>query len=359
LGVFADKIYSNKTSLKYLMPFFSIIIYTISFSLFQILGDANKMSNLVFQKSNQKKNEVRNNKIETNIKFIKNFTQPNEKILILSGTHLQSIYHSNSNTSSIFNPGFIELFFKRDYERLIDMLLYNDGIKIFFEPTLFRTNDTKILRLISSCYQVKMDNGNMLLLEKINTSDHATKILPETSDEIIHENLDGNLETKFSYSNGNKGTISLGTNFSVEIILKPTSLKDPMLTKNATVFSMNTEELGLRILQKDTMQNQLIFALPKIGVLCNVLPNKWNYITFIVDGNNISTFSNGKPLGSAHFDRTFQNSDTPLYIGNQNANSNFYFGDIREIKISKNLVNTNTILSTWNQVDKKLNTPGY
>jgi hypothetical protein len=88
-----------------------------------------------------KKPEVPEN-IKANIAFIKKYTSPNEKVFIVT-PYLQGIYYNETKTISVFNPGYSELFFIKDVERLRKMV-NEKRIKIF---TNIKDVDPKFIRV--------------------------------------------------------------------------------------------------------------------------------------------------------------------------------------------------------------------
>jgi len=87
--------------------------------------------------------------IKSNIAFIKKYTKPGEKILIRLTDNYQGLYHNATQTISVFNPGFIELFFNSDIDRL-NKLLQSKQIKIF-----------ELIKLHYSTFIHVADNGEI------------------------------------------------------------------------------------------------------------------------------------------------------------------------------------------------------
>ena len=112
--------------------------------------------------------------VESNILFIKKHVDKNEKVLILSGN--QGVYHSETKTSSIFNVGVTDLFFRRDYLNLINLIL-SDNIKIFIDkktypliiyPELpkftFSSGKIKVVDLIENNYKLVDNNDDIFFM---------------------------------------------------------------------------------------------------------------------------------------------------------------------------------------------------
>jgi len=46
----------------------------------------------------------------------------------------------------------------------------------------------------------------------------------------------------------------------------------------------------------------------------------------------------------------YENMKDPFFIGNQSSNLGFFFGDIREIKIANNIIDTKEIETIWGKI---------
>ena len=68
-------------------------------------------------------------RIKADIAFIKQYSKPEEKIFIVD-VSCQGILYNETQTISIFNPGYVELFFIKDVERLLK-IIHEKQIKIF------------------------------------------------------------------------------------------------------------------------------------------------------------------------------------------------------------------------------------
>ncbi|MBT4731820.1 hypothetical protein HOB87_07610 [Candidatus Woesearchaeota archaeon] len=115
-----------------------------------------------------------NTVVKSNIEFIKKNTKPYENILILSGR--QGVYHSETTTSSSFNIGLRDLFYKKDYDKLIE-LISSKNIKIFLDEDTFKNdpgqsvynyNNAHIISVIESKYSLVGSYRNMMYFLKSN-----------------------------------------------------------------------------------------------------------------------------------------------------------------------------------------------
>ena len=349
LTMFADDLLKKSASNILFFPLFGIVLFTISFSLFQTIYDYKRITSLVYETDNKKLNQEDNALIKTNAEFIKENTSKNEKIEILSSVYTQSLYHSLSNTASAFNPGFGELFFKSDYNNLITVLEKGNS-KIFFDPTAFRCNDLRIFPVLSSLYKIKTFNNRFFCFEKRIDDKSLKPLLTSSKNDILHSVLNSNLEEKRAFAFGTKGALTLDKQFTVEVLFKPTTIPQSVFTQSATIFSNIAENTGMVLRQNDTTQNAYIFGFSNRGIILKVTMNTWNYITFIVDNASITGLVNGVVVGTVPTEISYQNSNAPFYIGNQNLNPGYFFGDIREIRISNGKLDNAQITDNWSRI---------
>jgi hypothetical protein len=351
LTIFADTIFQKLKENKTLIPIFGILLFSISFSFFQTVYDYKKIIELVSENNNKISNRLENDDIKNNAEYIKEKTQKGEKVLILAAVHKQGLYHELSNTASAFNPGFMELFFKTDYERLLSTM-ENKNLKIFFEPNYFRFTDLQIFPILASDYQFIESKGNFYYFEKRKEGKKDQPILKSEKNDILHIIPNNNLKEKVAYAQGKKGGITLDKQFTVEVIIKPKNIPQSVYTQSATVFSNTIDNTGMILRQNDTTQNAYIFGFSNHGIICKAEMGKWNYFVFEVDNATITGIINGGLLGTVPTETSYQNAKTPFYIGNQCLNPGFYFSDIREIRISKGKPDNKQITETWEKIKR-------
>ena len=109
--------------------------------------------------------------VELNIAFIEKHTSTQEKVLILSGN--QGVYHSETQTSSIFNIGTIDLFEREDLNRL-RALIINGNIKIFLDKKTYPEiligfkdrfeAEKELIRFIENRYKIVDKNDDLILM---------------------------------------------------------------------------------------------------------------------------------------------------------------------------------------------------
>jgi len=109
--------------------------------------------------------------VELNIAFIEKHTSTQEKVLILSGN--QGVYHSETQTSSIFNIGTIDLFRREDLNKL-RALIIKGNIKIFLDKKTYPAiligfkdrfeAEKELIRFIENRYKIVDKNDDLILM---------------------------------------------------------------------------------------------------------------------------------------------------------------------------------------------------
>jgi hypothetical protein len=148
------------------VPLF-LLVTLLASSLLQVGYGYNEITRLFNERENRYYNRGEQSRINSDAEYIKQTTVAGEKVLILTADHYQALYHGMSHTASIVNPGFIDLFLRSDYDKVLAFLSGNKGTKVFYTPDLFRPYDNRIPELLAARYRVKSGNGSVLLLEVI------------------------------------------------------------------------------------------------------------------------------------------------------------------------------------------------
>lgn len=109
--------------------------------------------------------------VELNIAFIEKHTNTEEKVLILSGN--QGVYHSETQTSSIFNIGTTDLFRREDLSKLRALIINND-IKIFLDKKTYPEvligykdrfdAEKELVKFVENSYKIVDKNDDLILM---------------------------------------------------------------------------------------------------------------------------------------------------------------------------------------------------
>jgi hypothetical protein len=354
LTLFADDLLKTIKTNKAFIPLFLIVLYALSFSFFQTVYDYKRISDLILEKDNKQINQDVNNEVKANASFIKEHSTNDEKVIILTAVYLQSLYHSLSNTASAFNPGMEELFLKSDYARLIHTLETQENLKVFLEPKYFHFIDLQVLNRLTACYDLKQNNGKIFYFEKKKEKRNAKPLLTVNDKEVYHQLFNSTISTMLQAALGKNGKLQLGKQFTVEVLVKPNTIPQNGYTQSATIFSNISAQKGMILRQNDTIQNQYIFGFSNRGIICKTEMGKWNYLVFMVDDKKINCYVNGVLFGIVDTEAPYENSNEPLYIGSQNLNPGFFFGNLKEVTIANGLIDPKTIVSSWKNIQESL-----
>ncbi len=356
LAIFADEMLSIiKTHKLFYMPF-SFVLFILAFSVFQTLYDYKRITDLVYEKNNKKQSFDENQSIMQNARFIKDNTTEKEKILVLTKDYYQGLYFSLSNTASSINPGFGDLFLKEDNERIVNWIKNNQHSKVFFDPENFRTSDVRYYTYLSSLYKVNKSDGiggKLAMLTPRKKDSTSSFILKNDPYSLIHEMFDSDVEKRLSYAMGKKGKISTGDRFSVEIVFKPENIPMVGPTRSQTLLFNINDSSGFALQQNDTARNQYMICIGSRCLLIPINSGKWNYLAFEINRNIILAYSNGQLVGQAAMPTAYLNSAENLYIGNIKNSGGFFFGDIKEVKITHSSLKLEEVMETWKNIEYK------
>jgi len=360
LAIFADELLSMIKKHRIFYIPFSFIVFILAFSVFQTLYAFKRITDLVYEKQNKEQFLAEDQEIMKNAGFIKENTSERERILLLTKVYYQGLYFNLSKTFSVINPGLEDLFLKDDNERIVNWIKNNRQSKIFFDPEGFGTNDVRYYTYMSNFYQVKKSQGpggKLMMLTRREEHPNSAFILKQDPQSLVHELFDKNFDKNLSYVLGEKGKITTNDHFSVEIIFKPGDILPGRGTTSQTLIYNIRDDAGFGLQQKDTSTSQYIFCLGQPCMICPVVPGTWNYLAFEVNKNIITAYSNGKLVGQIAMPGSYKNSEENLFIGSIKNSGGFFFGNIREVKISNSPLVVTEVQAAWNVIEKKIREP--
>ncbi len=353
LTIFADDLLKIVNKRKLFIAPFALAIFILSMSVFQTVYACQPILALMSDKEDKERNRGEQERITGNAAFIRGLTQDKEKVMIFSADLYQGLYYELSNTAAAVNPGLEDLRLITDYERIQSFLINNDTTKIFFDPGSFRFCDPGIPLILSSLYDVSKVGpppGSIMLLGRRKENPGSNFMLTQDYGSIVHELFDKTFAKRLSYAAGNGGAIALGKSFSVEVIFRPVEVPSSPYTDCQSVFSNMQGDSGMALAQKGSDNSVYVFSHSGSGIEIPVMVGKWNYLACIVDSSRIYAYANGCIVGAARTTEPYHNSASPLFIGNFGLQGGFFFGDIKELKISNNLYNPRELSNTWDKV---------
>lgn len=168
LAYFADSLTALAVKYKAFYLPLALIVFVLGSSILQVGYSAPALARLLTESDNKAKNLAEQNLILANTRFIRENSHPGEPVLILVKDYYQGLYYGLADRPAAFNPGFIDLFWRTDYNRLLNLLISNVQTKVFFEPDNFTYYDNQIPALLADLYEVQKSNGRVLLLQRKN-----------------------------------------------------------------------------------------------------------------------------------------------------------------------------------------------
>ncbi len=333
------------------------LLFVLSFSLFQVINDYQKIIGLMFENKAKENNRDEQAFIMKNADFIHSIAREKEKVMIFSINYFQGLYYGLSHTAAAINPGMEELFLKTDYDRILSFITDNTAVKIFYDAGTFRYGRAEIPILLSSLYDIRnveKSHGSMLYLTRKAENTASTFLFAQDTTSVIHELFDKDFVRKVQYAEGRGPSIRLGNRFSIQVLFKPAVLPQSLSSTLQTVFSNAGDKKGLMLIQNDRNQGTYSLGISGNAVNCPVENGTWNYLAFEINGKAVRIFKNGQFISHLEMPATYQNSDLPFYIGNYNMEGATFWGDIREVQIAGSLLNEKEVIATWKKAVENL-----
>ena len=337
LALFADKLLDKAKESNLFIPIFTMSLFLIGFAPFQLLGSFSKFQELIYSKKDKASNLAEDNNIKVTTSAINNLCNDNESVLMLTAEHYQGLYHYLSKTTSCASPGFVELFTKKRYEQILEKLK-RGNYKIFMEPQFYRPMNTKLLNLIGAYYELNTidNNPSLYYYKKKEFAKYQPKLIKDNQTAFyLNTNVNGDENLKLFEANSKR--IQLGSQFMVDVFFTPPSNAITNINSGGTIISNLDGNKGFVIQQQQENPNQYIFAFKGRGIVCNVELNKPIKMTFKVDGLNLSCYLNDTLQSQAMVSELYENSEQSLCIGSIQNKSNFFLGNIDEIKITRTI----------------------
>jgi len=337
LGIFANELYKIYIEEKKMQPLLVLITCLIGFAPFQIFASIEDFKTVVSSKKDRLTNRNEQLHVESTANTIKSLCKGKEEVFIVTADMYQSLYHCLSGTSSSINPGFIDILTNEQYEKLIRKMQSNQQ-KIFMEPGFYKPINTKILNTLGAFYKLNLISGNQNLYYYTRINETNFSILKNDTSSFFYHDFFKNLYNNLSLFEGKTEPFTLPYNYSIELIFKPNNNVISPLNQNSTIVSKIDNEIGFVIQKTNDLPNKFIFAGKNGGIDFDVNLNEWNYVAINVDQNKISVFVNGRIQKQLEIIQPIINSNSKLFVGSYNNQANFFFGNIKELKISKNQI---------------------
>jgi hypothetical protein len=315
---------------------FGLGVFILAFSAVELFANTGKIKDLLNDAPAQQQQAETEKTIKNNQHFIREHTNRNEKVIILSSPATDGLYFCASQTRSGAQPGLTEILF--DSERIrYEQVVRDSSFKVFIEPKdcfyqFYSSHFRNIYAAVAASYHIEKTNGSMYLLTKRERQENYQPVLKQDAQqqvfyEVFQDDTTG-LNKRRDYASG-QAPVELGTDFSVEVVFdaQPQLLNYPVLVSN------QTDSTGFSILCADSTGSAYGFVMGNLIYPIPVEPNRQNYIVTVVDGNLLSIFVNGVQTGYFQLQAPYKASAGNLFIGNRQMQ--YYLGAIREVAITK------------------------
>jgi hypothetical protein len=158
-----------------------------------------------------------------------------------------------------------------------------------------------------------------------------------------------------------RADVKIKNDYTLEAIVKPMGVQSRKGVIIHNIVNYGVGLNGLTIQVSDPATNLYVFgsgngspAIP--NTMFQLENDKWNYITAIVNKDQIKVYVNGKMVSSVGTGGLpFVNSDVPIVIGNNGSRDGHFNGYIKEVKITDGNMNEADIMSTGQRIYTMLN----
>ena len=323
-----------------------------------------RITDLIREKENERENQAEQERITRNAEALRHITKENERVLVLSGSHLQGLYYGLSGTTAAINPSLMELYLKTDYDRLCSFVAENRTATIAFDAETFDFRQDLPL-ILSSSYAMRpstYEAGHLFLLTRKKESAKSEFLFAPAENALVHERFDRDFTRKLQFAQGQSGPLALGNRFSIQAVFRPLKLTPSTFTTWQTVFSNRRDSAGFSLAEKNDDPARYIFSIGGIQIDCPVDVDKWNFYAFEVNNPIVRIFRNGKFFGRLDIHapvagsalQPYVASDLPLFIGNANRQGGFFWGDIGEFEIANSMLDENQVAASWGKLQSRL-----
>lgn len=308
--------------------------------------------------------------VTTGLNFIEENVEANDSVLILSN-HSGIQYFAAKKETQLNIPGLSEIFLNKDYNKIISFIENQKPEKIFLDKSFLTAGQSnfesniKVLNSLFKAYHIESASkfNNIMLYKKNNSfkEERPTIYLIPQSVKNIHFKMIDKLyvfDVNKSRIEGLKdeiNPISLGSEFTLEILVKPDYLQVPYsaIIGNHPGFK-NFQ--GFVIQQNPQEENMYSFGFGNGATWSTPLnfklePQKMNYLAITFVNGNVKIFVNGNKVIENNTNFSISNSDLPLTIGNWINRDREFNGLIDEIIISDRALSQNQILSQWKSLN--------
>jgi len=353
LTILGDELWEHIKSINIipLHALFVVFLFVISFSLFEIVFNLDKINELVYQNDDKSKQVDEEKRIENSTDFILKNSKEKEKIIVLTAGQYQGLYFDGHKRISAYNPGLQELVLYSDMDRL-KSTLKDSSYNIFIEPKLCTVPYmVGPLAAVAATYEVKEVTPSIAMLTKQKITNHFETYFSNTSIQILHrkyENDTTGINLRIGDALGIK-PIATGNEFSVEVLFNSRN----QIYEYASLIGNMDDSSGF-IIARILNSSNYFFGINGKGFALPAPNNEWVYCVMNVFPTHVDIYENGKISGTLALQTPMRQSLEKLFIGNSGY-LRYYIGTISEIAVNNRVLDNNQVQSTWDEIAKSIN----
>jgi len=338
-----------KTNERFFSALFVIFLFFMSFSFIELVYNAPGIVAMITQEDDKTKFGELPPYLASDKETVENNSQEHEKIIVLTQKKNQPLMFDGNKRLSAFNPGLIDLFLKKDVERL-ERLVADSSFTVFLEsgeeyyPFLQRTYG-----MIGARYEYVAIGARLVALKPRKTHITNSSFLKRATGQIVYRKYDDNAASYSSRADDAFGIppVSLGSSYSVEALFFNT----PQMFPEAIVVGNASSHSGFAI---GHMYNapRYFFNVNDFVFVTTVPNNRWIYLCMNVFPDHMDVYINGVPMPRQQLKEVPRDTDLKLSIGNLSgdAKPRYFVGAISEVSISHNVIDSAMVAATWSSI---------
>jgi hypothetical protein len=346
LTILGDELWEvvKKTNQVLLNALFVVFLFMVSFSAIEIVFSSGKMVELVNQEEDKNNQSEVTDFIEKNTDFIAQHSQEHEKILVLTPRKHQALYFDGNKRLSAFYPGFVEMYYKSDLDRM-ESLIRDSSYNIFTElGTNMYTFMKRPLSAMAATYEYNTSIPSMAMLSKRKPGIPAKTFFTDPDRLVLHRKYsDDPAGIRLRIEDGlGIDTVSLAPQFSVQILFKSTQqiYGKAVLVGNVEVKDSITNGFAIGNLTKSP---KFYFMTNGTGFTVDIPYGQLVYCVMNVFPDRMEIYQNGilmcnhaltEPMRKSHGKISVSYFDFP------------YFGPISEIAVANKVLDSNQVRAT-------------
>ncbi len=330
------------------IPLFNFIfvpgLAIISFSYFEIILNAGKIKDLVYQEEDRKKHVVEENQLEEEMEFLLSNTVEKEKVLMFTVKKYQGLFFGGNKRISAFNPGLMDMFLRKDMARM-EQTIIDSSAKVFMvrNMKLYEYLE-RSAGAIAATYEPKKVSKRFAILEKRKIRIPAKTFFVDREKVLLHRKYTDDTAGISMRINDAKGIDPLRPDsaFSVEALFY--SLSQPL--EYPTIIGNLADSSGFAIGYTD---NKFYFGVNALGATVGLRFNQWIYAVMNVYPHFTDIYVNGRMIARAPLNKAIRQSTLPVRVGAFKV-FNYYIGPISEVAVSNKVLDSAQVAKTWEKI---------